>query len=193
MVENMVNKKAQGAKAPNESIAQGAIEYLLIIGAAILVVAVVIVAITGVLGTGKENATNDAVDQTKNELIQSTATKILIEKDTGQGDYNFQKINLNNTNCTFKQAVKAIFELTKTNYKTYSVWICDTNGIKWNTNNPCCYTTDGNNFTGFIDQLGTTYPNNCDEKIKENKNYGLWVYEGEIGEVINKTWISWCD
>jgi hypothetical protein len=49
MVENMVNKKAQGAKAPNESIAQGAIEYLLIIGAAILVVAVVIVAITGVL------------------------------------------------------------------------------------------------------------------------------------------------
>lgn len=45
----MTNKKGQGA-----------IEYLLIIGAAILVVAVVIVAITGVLGAGKANA-NDSV------------------------------------------------------------------------------------------------------------------------------------
>ena len=36
-----------------EERAQGAIEYLLIIGAAILVVAVVIVALTGVLQSGK--------------------------------------------------------------------------------------------------------------------------------------------
>ena len=36
-----------------EQKAQGAIEYLLIIGAAILVVAIVIIAITSVVGTGK--------------------------------------------------------------------------------------------------------------------------------------------
>lgn len=45
-----------------EERAQGAIEYLLIIGAAILVVAVVIVALTGVLGSGRgstEGSTGD--------------------------------------------------------------------------------------------------------------------------------------
>lgn len=41
-----------------EQKAQGAIEYLLIIGAAILVVAIVIIAITSVVGTGKGNVTS---------------------------------------------------------------------------------------------------------------------------------------
>jgi hypothetical protein len=40
-----------------EEKAQGAIEYLLIIGAAILVVAVVVIALTGVLG-GAKNQTD---------------------------------------------------------------------------------------------------------------------------------------
>ncbi|HNV01009.1 MAG TPA: class III signal peptide-containing protein [archaeon] len=42
-----------------EERAQGAIEYLLIIGAAILVVAVVIVALTGVLSSQDDVSTGD--------------------------------------------------------------------------------------------------------------------------------------
>ncbi|MFA5931225.1 MAG: class III signal peptide-containing protein [archaeon] len=41
---------------------QGAIEYLLIIGAAILVIAIVIIAITSVVGTGKTSTTEAAAD-----------------------------------------------------------------------------------------------------------------------------------
>ena len=49
--------------------AQGAIEYLLIIGAAILVVAIVIIAVSGVL-TGAKNDQNglDDVNTAKNTL-----------------------------------------------------------------------------------------------------------------------------
>jgi len=46
-----------------EQKAQGAIEYLLIIGAAILVVAIVIIAVTSVLGQGKTQTTGGAADQ----------------------------------------------------------------------------------------------------------------------------------
>jgi len=46
-----------------EQKAQGAIEYLLIIGAAILVVAIVIIAVTSVLGQGKTQTTGGALDQ----------------------------------------------------------------------------------------------------------------------------------
>jgi len=45
-----------------EQKAQGAIEYLLIIGAAILVVAIVIVAMTGIVGSGKTSGTQGATD-----------------------------------------------------------------------------------------------------------------------------------
>ncbi|MFA6319486.1 MAG: class III signal peptide [archaeon] len=55
-----------------EQKAQGAIEYLLIIGAAILVVAIVIIALSGVLTGATEeqgdmNDLNDAKEQLKNE------------------------------------------------------------------------------------------------------------------------------
>ncbi|MFA5931226.1 MAG: class III signal peptide [archaeon] len=47
-----------------EQKAQGAIEYLLIIGAAILVVAIVIIAITSVVGSGKGQVdANTAADE----------------------------------------------------------------------------------------------------------------------------------
>jgi len=42
---------------------QGAIEYLLIIGAAILVVAIVIIAITGAMGQGTTQGTQAQTDQ----------------------------------------------------------------------------------------------------------------------------------
>lgn len=45
-----------------EEKAQGAIEYLLIIGAAILVVAVVVVALTGVLTSGRGSSTETTGD-----------------------------------------------------------------------------------------------------------------------------------
>ncbi|MFA5125571.1 MAG: class III signal peptide-containing protein [archaeon] len=45
-----------------EQKAQGAIEYLLIIGAAILVVAIVIVAMTGIVGTGQQTGTSATGD-----------------------------------------------------------------------------------------------------------------------------------
>ena len=63
--------------------AQGAIEYLLIIGAAILVVAIVIVALSGIVNTGTTqtdantvNATNDSLQcqQDKNTFKDCTAT-----------------------------------------------------------------------------------------------------------------------
>ncbi len=47
---------------------QGAIEYLLIIGAAILVVAVVIIALTSVSSTAGENTNPDAIDDITLEL-----------------------------------------------------------------------------------------------------------------------------
>jgi hypothetical protein len=50
-----------------EEKAQGAIEYLLIIGAAILVVAIVIVAITSVLSQGKTSNTGSQ-DQLNKDL-----------------------------------------------------------------------------------------------------------------------------
>jgi hypothetical protein len=45
-----------------EQKAQGAIEYLLIIGAAILVVAIVIVAMTGIIGAGQQQGTSATGD-----------------------------------------------------------------------------------------------------------------------------------
>ncbi|HNV00961.1 MAG TPA: class III signal peptide-containing protein [archaeon] len=51
-----------------EKKGQGAIEYLLIIGAAILVVAVVIIALTGVLTTGQESTDKNNVDTIKDPL-----------------------------------------------------------------------------------------------------------------------------
>lgn len=52
-----------------EQKAQGAIEYLLIIGAAILVVAIVIIAVSGVLTGAKadQNGMND-INTAKNQL-----------------------------------------------------------------------------------------------------------------------------
>ena len=47
---------------------QGAIEYLLIIGAAILVVAIVILAITGVLSGGQQNLDSTPVNNSNNLL-----------------------------------------------------------------------------------------------------------------------------
>ena len=51
-----------------EERAQGAIEYLLIIGAAILVVAVVVIALTGVLGGAKTQANGADVNGTTEKL-----------------------------------------------------------------------------------------------------------------------------
>ena len=50
-----------------EKKAQGAIEYLLIIGAAILVVAIVIIAITSVLNTSKTTGETALTDQQKQQ------------------------------------------------------------------------------------------------------------------------------
>jgi hypothetical protein len=44
---------------------QGAIEYLLIIGAAILIVAIVILAVTGILGGGQGQTDQAKIDQEK--------------------------------------------------------------------------------------------------------------------------------
>lgn len=49
---------------------QGAIEYLLIIGAAILVVAIVIIAVTGVLGTTQDRGEQASIDQNKAQNMQ---------------------------------------------------------------------------------------------------------------------------
>jgi len=54
--------------------AQGAIEYLLIIAAAIIVVAIVIVAMTGLMGTGQGNIdTAGATVQLNMDIQQCTA------------------------------------------------------------------------------------------------------------------------
>lgn len=56
---------------------QGAIEYLLIIGAAILVVAIVIVAVTGVLGTTQDRGKQASEDQLKaQEKMDTTGPTI---------------------------------------------------------------------------------------------------------------------
>ncbi|MDD3083953.1 MAG: hypothetical protein PHP82_02945 [Candidatus ainarchaeum sp.] len=48
-------------KLKKDNFGQGAIEYLLIIGAAILVVSIVVIAIVGVTSTGTEGADEEAV------------------------------------------------------------------------------------------------------------------------------------
>ncbi|MFA6268797.1 MAG: class III signal peptide-containing protein [archaeon] len=53
-----------------EQKAQGAIEYLLIIGAAILVVAIVIIAITGVTTSGKSTVTDSNIAGKYTDLNQ---------------------------------------------------------------------------------------------------------------------------
>ncbi len=50
--------------------AQGAIEYLLIIGAAILVVAIVIIAVTGALSTGQTQVTEAHTEKLSNPLVK---------------------------------------------------------------------------------------------------------------------------
>ncbi len=55
----------QKAQAPK---AQGAIEYLLIIGAAILVVAVVVIALSGIIGAGSDTTDTEAINSTYNAL-----------------------------------------------------------------------------------------------------------------------------
>ena len=56
--------------------AQGAIEYLLIIGAAILVVAIVIVAITSVVGSNKTVSTGDQVRASNTLKCTSNMTSL---------------------------------------------------------------------------------------------------------------------
>ena len=80
-----------------EQKAQGAIEYLLIIGAAILVVAIVIIAITSVVGSGKTSVTSDA-----NQLNSLKCTKDInalgnVLNKTGCG------LTGNDVNCICKQ------------------------------------------------------------------------------------------
>ena len=48
---------------------QGAIEYLLIIAAAILVVAIVILALTGALGSGQDQAGQSVTDQNAQQNV----------------------------------------------------------------------------------------------------------------------------
>lgn len=62
-----------------EERAQGAIEYLLIIGAAILVVAVVVIALTGVLGGAKDTsdtATGATTGANNDLLCQADCTSL---------------------------------------------------------------------------------------------------------------------
>jgi hypothetical protein len=77
-----MNNNAQGAiekpfrKAFTEkAIAQGAIEYLLIIGAAILVVAVVVISLSGVTGAGTGQIDEQDVQATTNPLEDLLAEK----------------------------------------------------------------------------------------------------------------------
>lgn len=51
-----------------KSKAQGAIEYLLIIGAALIVVAVVIIALSGIIGSGTNVTDTNAVNSTYDPL-----------------------------------------------------------------------------------------------------------------------------
>ena len=70
-----ISKKGQGAiEAPFEkactekAIAQGAIEYLLIIATAILIVAIVIVSMTGVVDVGQTNLKNNPIEDIYSDL-----------------------------------------------------------------------------------------------------------------------------
>jgi hypothetical protein len=69
---------------------QGAIEYLLIIGAAIIVVAVVIVAITSVSNTGKEQLSDAGVSHTNDPLKEASGNYIKIS------NYYYPKTELGN-------------------------------------------------------------------------------------------------
>ena len=105
--------------------AQGAIEYLLIIGAAILVVAIVIIAVTGSLSTSKTDLNNS------NKDVNSAYDSIRGLGGIGKSCYN---LTGNTTPCT---------KITNTNEVTG----CRTNYACRNTPNSSCSTLDKNTAT----------------------------------------------
>jgi len=68
-----------------EEKAQGAIEYLLIIAAAILVVAIVILAVTGALGGGQDQGEEAMTAQQEAQMELGCQTSCDYTLDTGDG------------------------------------------------------------------------------------------------------------
>ncbi len=170
---------------------QGAIEYLLIIGAAILVVAIVIIAITSVLQQGQTQGTTAATEQYNSmlPLWKANAMKINLS-DTRyyyDGDYApDSKLKFTSeTNCTIKQALQGIRRsLPTVPYVYYDIF------LGGNNSSYCEYfessgniEKDGNSNDGVI---------NCEEKIKTNMDYNFQV-STNITAPQGTTWLAWCD
>ena len=74
--------------------AQGAIEYLLIIGAAILVVAIVIIAISGIVGEGTTQANDFNVNDPLHAMLNLSANPIETPHNLFENPSNTQSIKI---------------------------------------------------------------------------------------------------
>jgi hypothetical protein len=178
--------------------AQGAIEYLLLIGAAILVVAVVIGIVVVMINQGQEqgNAANDTTSDQLTRLNKIKADKInLANYDYSGPDYLKTISFVNETNCTIRKALQSMQEEVP-GYKIY---------LGGNSVSYCGIGRDGENddsVAGRVQPSGRVEfaPPDCDAKLKTSTDYNIQVYLETLAPLPNDppltgiiTWTAYCD
>ncbi|MEK6958461.1 MAG: hypothetical protein AABW59_00270 [archaeon] len=169
--------------------AQGAIEYLLIIGAAILVVAIVILAVTGVLSGGQDQATagQESTKQAYSGLDKLKADEVALGEYAYSGIVYLKTINFRNeTNCTIREAIVGL--ASAINNKISSPGAGDGIYLGGNNTNYCGIMITGLR-AGQYDDSGVL---DCNAKIETNRDYNFQIYT--TGTLTSElTWKAWCD
>lgn len=159
---------------------QGAIEYLLIIGAAILVVAIVVIAMTSITSTGKTQTQASTLDQNKSlsGLQKLSANELTLNNYTyiNWPSYEYlpqYKIKFTReTNCTIKTALLSIAKILPTNTSLYMGG-------------------DNSNYCGGTNGIGSQGTINCDQKIQTNTDYNFQISINSLPTPVK--WVAWCD
>jgi hypothetical protein len=170
-------------RTENKNKGQGAIEYLLILGAAILVVAIVVVAVTNIIQQGQSQTSSSTSSQQKavNDLWKLKAGTLIFSDYAYSGsDYTKTIVFGSETNCTIRQALQSMNKVLNTN-EIY---------LGGNNTNYCGIYRDGTNAdSGSI---------NCNDKIIIGKDYNIQVFltAGPPAQVMPAStiiWKAWCD
>ncbi len=160
--------------------AQGAIEYLLILGAAILVVAIVVVAVTNIIQQGQTQTNSSTSSQQKavNDLWKIKADTVVLAKYANSGNYQTKIIFQSETNCTIRQALQSLHKTLGTN----DIY------LGGNDNTYCGILASGANDPA-------TLPPICDGKIIVGQDYNFQVNNSGAQTTPANTviWKAWCD
>jgi hypothetical protein len=156
--------------------AQGAIEYLLIIGAAILVVALVIIALTSVTTTGTQSVGEDDAKNVLTPLEKLNTTELILNNYVSDSPTYLSENKINftkKTNCTIDTALISMVEV-----------LPDTEIYMGGNNNTYCGRKDE-----IIYKKGSI---DCGQEIQINTDYNFQVYSTTtLSEQV--TWTAWCD